>query len=247
MKLSLAEPKYLTESIAVISELVNEVTIKVDKNKIEIIAMDPANVSMVAFTLLSSAFTEYSVDKPTSLSVNLESLRQVLRRAKGADTVVMSLDEKKNKLQIKMIGGSTKSFNLALLKMDEKEQKMPDLTFPVRIVTSTDIFDDAIEDMGVIADSLSLTAESDKLVIDSESNLHSAKVEIPGDETTAIELKGSVVASRYSLEYLKKMIKASKLTDKVKIEFSKDYPLRLNYMVKDKMSLSFILAPRVSD
>ena len=40
---------------------------------------------------------------------------------------------------------------------------------------------------------------------------------------------------------------AEQLTDKVKIQFDKDYPLRLDYLVKDKMNLSFILAPRVSD
>ncbi|MFH1592474.1 MAG: proliferating cell nuclear antigen (pcna) [Candidatus Woesearchaeota archaeon] len=247
MKLTLAEPKYFTDSISIVSELVNEVTLKVDKDRIELIAMDPANVAMIAFTLLSSAFSEYSVDKPCKLSVNLESLKQVLRRAKGSDSITLSLDEKKNKLGIKIVGESIRSFNLALINLDEKEHKVPDLNFPVKIVMSTNVFDEAIEDMGVIADSLSLTAESDKLVMDSESNLHSAKVELKSDGNTSIELKGSTVTSRYSLEYLKKMIKASKLSNRVKIEFSKDYPLKLDYLVKDRMNLSFILAPRVPD
>ena len=43
------------------------------------------------------------------------------------------------------------------------------------------------------------------------------------------------------------MIKASKLADKVTIQFSKDYPLKIDYKVLDKLGLTFILAPRVSN
>jgi DNA polymerase III sliding clamp (beta) subunit (PCNA family) len=59
MKLTLAEPKYLKDSISIISELVNEARLKITPDFIEIIAMDPANVAMVVFKLLSSAFVEY--------------------------------------------------------------------------------------------------------------------------------------------------------------------------------------------
>ena len=102
--------------------------------------------------------------------------------------------------------------------------------------------------MGIISDALSLTAEKEKFTIDSASSLHAAKVELDADETTFIETKSNAaITAKYSLEYLKKMIKASKLTNKIQIQFDKDYPLRLDYLVKDKVSLSFILAPRVSD
>ena len=55
------------------------------------------------------------------------------------------------------------------------------------------------------------------------------------------------IKSKYSIEYLKKIIKGSKLADTVTLQFNKDYPLRLDYLVKDKLSLSIILAPRVSN
>lgn len=247
MKLVLAEPKYLTESVSIISELVNEVTLKIQKNKIDIIAMDPANVAMTSFSLLSSAFAEYQVDESKNLSINLEQFKQVLKRAKSSDTITLSSDEKKNKLKIKIVGNSTRTFDLALLNLDEKEPKIPDLSFSVKVTTGTSFFDEAIEDMSIISDALSLTVEKDKFYVDSTSNLHAAKVELSSNEETSIEVNTSSVSSKYSVEYLKKMIKASKLTNKVQIQFDKDYPLRLDYLVKDKMNLSFILAPRVSD
>jgi len=247
MKLVLAEPKYFTDSISIISEMVNEVTLKIYKDKLEIIAMDPANVAMVAFTLLSSAFAEYKIDKIKDISINLEQLRQVLKRAKPSDTISLSLDEKKNKLKVDITGNSKRSFNLALINIDEKEQKVPDLSFPISITAPTYIFDEAIEDMGVISDALSLIAEKNKLTMDSSSNLHSAKVEIQESDDIEINATDTPITSKYSLEYLKKMIKTSKLSSKVKIQFNKDYPLRLDYLVKDKMNLTWILAPRISD
>ena len=247
MKLVLTEPKYFSDSISIISELVNEVTLKVQKDKIDIIAMDPANVAMVLFTLLSPVFTEYEVDKTKEISITLEQLKQVLKRAKPGDTISLFLEEKQNKLKIKIVGNSTRTFSLSLINIDEKEQKVPNLNFPIKVTTSTSFFDEAIEDMGVIADALSLSVEKDKFIVNASSSLHSAEVELVKDENTFIENSSEKVTSKYSLEYLKKMIKASKLSNKVQIQFDKDYPLRLDYLVKDKMSLSFILAPRVSD
>ncbi len=41
------------------------------------------------------------------------------------------------------------------------------------------------------------------------------------------------------------MIEGSKLSDRVLIQFNKDYPLKLTYSKIDKVMLAFILAPRV--
>jgi len=247
MKLTLTESKYLTESISIISELVNEVTLKVQKDKINIIAMDPANVAMVSFTLLSSAFADYELPKEKELAVNLEAFRQVLKRAKPTDTIILSLDDEKNRLKIKIVGTSTRTFNLSLLRLDEKEQRIPDLKFLTKINLATTDFNEAIEDMSIIGDSVALTAEKEKFIMASESHLHSAKAEFPADENLSIELKSEPVTSKYSIEYLKKMIKASKLSNQLTLQFSKDYPLKLDYSVKDRMKLEFILAPRISD
>ncbi|RLE44892.1 hypothetical protein DRJ25_06255, partial [Candidatus Woesearchaeota archaeon] len=79
MKLTLVEPRYLKDSVTIISELVNEATFKVNSESIELIAMDPANVAMVVFKLLSSAFAEYDVKQPVELAINLSNLKQVLK------------------------------------------------------------------------------------------------------------------------------------------------------------------------
>jgi len=242
MKLTLAEPHYLVEPISIISELVTEVKIKVEKDQLEIIAMDPANVAMVVFTLLNTTFTEYQVDQPITLAINLESLKQILKRAKASDTISFSLEE--NRLKITITGESTRTFNLALLELDDVEQKIPDLSFAAKVELDTALFAEAIDDMGIIAESVSLIADKTSFVIGSSSNLNAAKAEL---KNASINLDGSKVSAKYSLEYLKKIAKASKLTDSVTLNFGKDYPLRADYTLKDKLALSIILAPRVEN
>jgi len=121
MKLTLAEPKYLKDSISIISELVNEARFKITPNAVELVAMDPANVAMVIFKLLSSCFTEYDVKEDQELAINLGNLKQILRRAKPSDMLTLELLE--NKLKIQLKGSSTRTFSLPIIELEEKEQK----------------------------------------------------------------------------------------------------------------------------
>ncbi|RME55054.1 proliferating cell nuclear antigen (pcna) [Candidatus Woesearchaeota archaeon] len=246
MNLTLAEPRLLKESVNIISELVNEVTFKVDPAKIELVAMDPANVAMVDFKLLSTAFAEYDVKEDKEISVNLDNLKAILKRAKPTDTIQLKLDEEKNRLKIELVGENKRTFNLALLNVDEGEQKVPNLEFGARVETSTTKFDEAIEDMGVVAESVALMVEDGKFVVKSESNFSDASVVIPQTEETKIDA-GENVRAKYSIEYLKKMIKGSKLADNIVISFGMDYPLKIEYILLDKLKLGFVLAPRVSN
>ncbi|MEE9525271.1 MAG: proliferating cell nuclear antigen (pcna) [Candidatus Woesearchaeota archaeon] len=246
MKLSLAEPKYFKDSVSIISELVNEARFKITPNAVELVAMDPANVAMVIFKLLSSSFTEYDVKEETELAINLGNLKQILRRAKPDDMLNMEVQD--NKLKIQLKGNSTRTFSLPIIELDEKEQKVPDLTFPLSIETTSAILNDAVEDVDIVADSVSLMVEPKKFTVQAEGDLSHANIEINESDETKIQTEGSSsIKSKYSIEYLKKMIAGSKLAPNVTIRFNKDYPLKIEYKAVDKVMLSFILAPRVEN
>jgi len=247
MKLTLAEPKYLKESIAIISDLVNEARFKVNKDAIELVAMDPANVAMVIFKLLSSTFTEYQVEKDIEIAINLNQLKQITRRAKPNDMLTLELDPD-NKLKIILKGDNVRTFNLPIIELDEKDQKVPDLKFPVSVNIPSSVLNEAIEDVDVVAESVTFAAEPKKFIIKAEGDLSQAKVEMNESDSIKIKSEGDdKVKSKYSIEYLKKMISGSKLADDVTIYFNNDYPLKIEYKTVDKVMLSFILAPRVEN
>ena len=242
MRLTLAEPKYLKESISIISELVNEAKLKVSREGIELVAMDPANVAMVIFKLLPTAFTEYDVEKPADMAINMANFRQILRRANPSDMLTLELDN--NKLKIQLKSASTRTFSLSLIEVEEKDQKVPELSFPVNIETDAALFNEAINDVDIVSESVSLIAEAGKLSLQAEGDLNTAAIEIRDSDSTKVMAKDKTKA-KYSIEYLKKMIEGSKLSDRVMIQFNKDYPLKLTYSAIDRVMMAFILAPRV--
>jgi proliferating cell nuclear antigen len=246
MKLTLAEPKYLKDSISIISELVTEAKFKITPNAMELVAMDPANVAMIIFKLLSSCFTEYDVKKEIDLSIDLNNLKQILRRAGTNDMLTMELDD--NMLKVTLKGKNKRTFSLPLIESEGREQRVPELSFPASVKTSTSIFNNAIEDIDIVAESVTFEVEKKVFIIKGESDLSKAQIEINADDETNITVDtNDKIKAKYSVEYLKKMIDASKLCDNVVIQFNKDYPLKLDYTVVDKLKLSFVLAPRVEN
>jgi len=252
MKLTLVEPKLLKESISIISELVTETRIKLAKNMIELIAMDPANVAMVIFRMPSSSFAEYDVSEETTIAINLANFKQVLRRAKSTD--VLSLEIEENKLKITLKAKNVRTFYLPLIDLEEKEQRIPQLTSKAVVEMDSSTLTEAIEDVDIIGESVTLGASVDKLIVSASGDLTKAEVDMKeGDDVkiTILEDEGTKKKdpqkSKYSIEYLKKMIQGSKLATKATMRFSNDYPLTLEFKEMNKLSLTFILAPRVDN
>ena len=244
MKLSLAETRFIKDSISIISDLVTEARFKITPDAIELIAMDPANVAMVVFKLLSSTFVEYNVKEEVNLAINLNELKQVLRRIQPNDVLTLELAD--NKLKITLKSNTTRTFYLPIIDVEEKEQKVPALSFGATVTANSEVLTSAIEDMDIIGESVSFTVDGKKFNISSSSELSKADVEIKADDNTKI-VADEKLKAKYSIEYLKKMIQGGKLADKVMIQFSKDYPIKLDYKVLNKLQLSFILAPRVDN
>jgi len=247
MKILINDIKYLREGLGIVSELVTEATLKITKDGMELIAMDPANVAMVMFKIDKATFSEYSIDKDFDISVSLPDLCSMLKRAKPLDTLELLPTE--DKLNIIIKGASTKTFCLPLISLDDKERKTPILNFGATIRMASSGLLEAIEDTSIVGESASIMAEQDKFTIESNGQQLKAKVEILPMATISIVLKAGLtnIKSKYSIEYLKKMSLGSKLSEEVTISFDNDYPLKLEYKEIDKASLTFILAPRVEE
>jgi proliferating cell nuclear antigen len=238
MLLKLENPKLFSEIIALISELVLEVRIKVNKEGMSILAIDPANVAMVSFKLPASAFSEFQIENSEVLGVSLDNLKSVLRRCKINS--ILTLQKQENELKIEIVDKIKREFNLALIDIETEEKQIPSLDFASRIEMSSSDFAEAIEDCSVVSDSCSFVSEPNKFMIQGKGSLNSFKSEF----TDEINIQAQEASSKYSLEYLQKIIKATKITEKVIINFSNDYPLKLEFNTP-LIELSFILAPRV--
>lgn len=238
MLLKIDNPKLLSDVVSIISELVTEVKIKVNSDGLGIIAIDPANVALVSFLLPKNTFSAFEVNNEEILGVNLDNLKNVLRRSSLGSNLILQTQD--NTLKIEIHDKIKRVFNLALINIEQEEKTMPSLEFNCKVQMSSIDLSDAIEDCVVVADSCSFSLQEGRFVIDAKG-LNSTKSEFSGDEA---KIEGEKGKGKYSLEYMQKFVKAGKLTDKVIINFADDYPLKLEFP-GDNFNLAFVLAPRV--
>ncbi len=241
MLIELQNPVLLSKAVEIISELVNEVRIKVTGSGLSITAMDPANVSLVGFELPKNSFARFETDAET-LGVNLENLKQILKRCGSGSSLI--IEKRDNLLEIQVRDRIKRNFTLSLIDIESNEidfaTKTERMEFSSSIELNSIDLVASIEDCSIVSDSCSFIIENEKFVIEAKG-LNSTRSEFSGDEAL---IKAESCKSRYSLEYLQKFIKGAKLCEKTRLEFANDHPLKMEFK-NDFMQLRFVLAPRV--
>ena len=231
----------LSKAVEIISELVNEVRIKVNEVGLSITAMDPANVSMVGFKLPKSSFTRFETGAET-LGISLDNLKQVLKRCGSGSSLI--IEKKDNFLEMQIRDRIKRNFMISLIDIEGDEIDFDSKTERMEFSSSVELnaidLVDSIEDCAIVSDSCSFIIDNDKFILEAKG-LNSARAEFSGDEA---KIKAENCKSRYSLEYLQKFIKGARLSEKAFLEFANDHPLKLEF-VNELMELRFVLAPRV--
>ncbi len=237
MHLKLQSPKLFSDIISIISELVTEVKLKINKEGMTLNALDPANVAMVYFKIPSDLFSEFNIEKPEILGVNLDNLKSVLRRCKPGSSLI--IERQANYLKIGIEDRIKRDFSLALIDIDTEEKDLPEWEFDSVIKLNSESFSEVIEDCQVVSDACTFIASPDLFIVEA-SGLNSARAEFSSDE---IEIHSANSTARFSLEYLSKFIKGAKISSRCTLSFSKNHPMRLDFPTGNVM-LSFVLAPR---
>lgn len=239
----------LRDSIDIISQLIDEGLFKLKRDCIELIATDRAMVAVVDFKLAASAFDDYRCDNEAAIGLNLLNFLTILKRAGTDDQLTINLNEKENKLEIILKGKSTREFAIPLLDISAEEiPPIGQLDFPAFAEVKASVIAEGIADADVIADSVVIELAKDKLKMSAagDSSKAELKLEKGSEALTKLDAK-EIFKSRYPIDYLKKIIRAGKLADKVKLQLGTDYPMRLEFAEGTKIKISFVLAPRVSE
>lgn len=238
MHLKLENPKILSDIITIISELVTEVKIKVNKEGLSLTAVDPANVAMVHFKMPADLFSEYNLEKDEILGVNLDNFKAVLRRCKPGSS--LTIEKQENTLKLGIQDRIKRDFNLALLDIEAEEKEMPQWEFNSVIKLNADSLVEVLEDCSIVSDACTFIAEPSKFIVEA-FGLNSARAEFSSDE---VEIHSANSTARFSLEYMNKFAKGSKISNRAHLSFSNNHPMRLDFPTGNVM-LSFVLAPRI--
>lgn len=228
-----------------IAALIDEATFVATPDGINLRAMDPSHIALVDLKWPSSAFERYSCDSNYNLTVRVEDLLKVLKRADARDRVELSLTEE-NSLQFKLLDGYEKSFTIHLVEAQYSQTPLPKVTFSVTTKLGAQLFRQILDDIKTISDHISIKAEAEKLTFSGKSEIGrvSVVVDNKNPELKELNIKEPGEAT-YSIEYLSNFTK-SIYGDVLTIQFSSKMPIKLEYPLSGKGGLvQFYLAPRV--
>jgi proliferating cell nuclear antigen len=237
----------IRESMSSIAELIDETELAISREGIRMIASDRAVVSVVDFFMSRDAFAEYNFEKDERIGINLINFLRILRRALPNDIMKMKVGD--SKLELQLVSDSTRTFVLPIIDVSKQDLPPIDkLDFTTHFEINNEILSSGVEDADLITDSVVFSARSDRVVLTAESDNAKSELELtPGNPGLRDLTAPSAARARYSLDYLKKIIKAKKLCEASRISFSTDYPMRISMEVPGRSQLTFILAPRVEE
>jgi|GEM_PF-1143155 proliferating cell nuclear antigen len=243
MKIRVKSAEYLRTTLKTFEDFMDEVSIEINRENFMIAGIDPSRVVMIKVSFPLSFFEEYDVKDEASIGIKLEEITKVLSRASKRDEIEMQINEDTINLSIK--GDYDRGYILPIT--EASVQKLPELTaeLPFRAKISPQVFEDVIDRLSEIGESIIFHGKDRSLIAKSESELISYEVILDLDSGTLLEAEGSEALSSFSSEFINKISKLSSISDIVTINLGNNMPCKLEFeMARDGKGVVYV-APKI--
>ncbi len=239
------------EILDALHSLLSEGTFVVDEDGIHFKATDPTMVTLVELFYGKENFEKYDIQNKMYLTLNIDLLRQALKKTKSSDKVSFIVESSNlNRLNVLIKGKSEKRFSLPILESELQEIPELNLEFKGTAEILSNTFVEAIEDASGISDEVifSFDKENEVFSITSESELTSMEAKFTKESEGVVDIEvDESVKARYSVDYLKKISKARKVSPTVRISINQDAPARFDFKDSDDLWMYYVLAPRAEE
>ncbi|MFP3282542.1 MAG: proliferating cell nuclear antigen (pcna) [Nitrososphaeria archaeon] len=225
--------------------LVEEASFEVSPEGISLRAMDPSRVAMVSLSWMGASFEEYSCGSSTTISIRIDDLRKVMKRADKKDRITIELGE--GNLTFRLKDGYDREFVVPLVEAGEALRPLPKLSFNAQAKILQRSLKKVLEDVESVSDHVTLKAQQDSLEFYGRSELGQVRARITKNDPDLLEmLVKEPSEATYSLEYLSDFVKSVKPAEVSTLEFSSKMPIKLAFPLDERGSvMEFYLAPRV--
>jgi len=256
--------KTIREVIASIAEIIEEGNFYAKEDGLEFSAMDESRVAMAILKIPRETFLTYEFEVEEDrdaiiMGVNFSDLKKIMRRGGADDSIMLSLKKYKEKqfFTVTFYRESAdkktmvRSFSLPLLDIPEERINIGKMEHDVVVEFSpAKFFSNLIEDAKTIGEDLRIIADQErkeiKFISESEiGEFYEYTANLEYEETVANWEIRNNAESLYSIDFLKKMVKAAKVADLVRIGYSQERPIKITYLIGGGIELTYLLAPRL--
>jgi len=239
--------RYVLRSIADYIETVG-ITLH-PSDGVRIKAMDPTHVMLIDFHVPISAFEEYSVEKETTLLINLENTSKILRRASKSDKLLISSDGSKLTLGFISKGGTLRSFTLPLISGSYEEVPELSLEFQIQAKILGATLSSALSVLEDVGEVLKFKVSREGISLIATSDLGEVEFAFSIVTGTLIDYQVSENFSEftnmYSMNYISLLTTLTKLSEIATIKLGQDMPCEIELEMIGGARLKLYVAPRV--
>jgi len=241
-KATITAHKDFVKAIDLINKILPEALMIMNEEGITLQGMDPANVSYLQYRLLRPVFTEFFCEKEERIGIILDELNTPLKRAKPDDIIMLCYEDQE--MTITILGKRETDFSISLLcdQVMDKHEKVPVVELNTKVILDSDVLAAMVEDVKSLGETLLFVTTPEVFKISSRDDTHAVNAKSTVVEITMKDDQEET-KSKYSIDYLNKIIGAKSLSSKVLVEYQDDNPVRIEYSVVDKHSLWILTAP----
>ncbi|MHA1143264.1 MAG: proliferating cell nuclear antigen (pcna) [Candidatus Helarchaeota archaeon] len=237
--------------IDVISTVTDEAKFIATQNGLSMQAIDHSNILLVDLFISNGFFKEYQCDDEVIIGLRIPDLNKLLKRSSSEDAEV-KLEEKTNKVSFKFLGKVKRTHKLKLFEILEDNKIPPNSIQKIepQLESAVELFANDVKfitgDAALYSDALILTLNSKQFLVRASGDVGEYDLEIDLTEDHNVDVKGETT-STYALQYFTNVLKAASLTDKIKVKFSSNKPILLEFPFEEASHIKFLLAPRVEE
>ena len=226
---------------------IDTVTFRFSKDQLFIQGMDGSHVALYELFLDKYWFDAYKFEEGDLGTITIS--QDILER-------VLSMRQKNQIIKIDYSGNPDKlNIEFKNLKPTEKESdllEIPDVEYEVDFSISAKTFNLLMAQMINFDEDIKMEFSETRIRFTASGDtLGSMKVDLFSDKVEYVEeysiAEGSELNSSFSIKYFNAFCKFDKLSSKVNLHFSENYPMQLRYNIDDKSYMRFMLAPKVED
>ena len=254
-----------------VSAVVEECRIHLEPENLVIRAVDGANAAMIDLLASAEVFEFYDASGGV-IGADTGRLYEVARMADASDHLHLRLDQETRKLHVRI---KELEYTLGLIDPDtiRQEPDLPELELAAELTPSKDEFARTVKAADMVADEtlFSVDEVEEQFVVEANGDTDTMRYELGVDELAALhtaidqdaesqeqdedETKGDsdeserepgVVASVFSLDYLKQLRTPIPNDAAVTIEIGEDLPATIAFDIADGIGhIQYMLAPRI--
>jgi len=246
MRLVVADATFFRKCVDAISALVDEAEFSLDDRGLLLKATDPSQISMIDFSMGKKSFGSFNVPEPTKIGVDLEYFAQILGRAKAGDSLELSFDADRTKLQVVFSGNSRRAFEVPLIDISSAEIPSPKIDFDAEVNILASEVMEGIKDASLLSTHITLGVDAEHFFIRATSSKGKLNNQVKLSDKKVIPSFSAKNEARatFPLDYLKDMVKGASSDTPLLLKLKTNAPIMISYNIGEA-SLSYFLAPRI--